>query len=56
MAFRKELVPFILPIPENVPMHDQWFGLVAEKKGKVVFLPKQLIKYRRHSENAVRTI
>lgn len=52
MAFRKELVPFILPIPENVPMHDQWFGLVAEKKGKVVFLPKQLIKYRRHSDNA----
>ena len=52
MAFRKELVPFILPIPENVPMHDQWIGLVAEKKGKVVFLPKQLVKYRRHEDNA----
>lgn len=51
MAFRKELVPFILPIPEGVPMHDQWIGLVAEKKGKVVFLPKQLIKYRRHGNN-----
>lgn len=51
MAFRKELVPSILPIPESVPMHDQWFGLVAEKKGKVVFLPKQLVKYRRHSNN-----
>lgn len=52
MAFRKELVPFIIPIPENVPMHDQWIGLVAEKKGKVIFLPKQLIKYRRHDDNA----
>lgn len=52
MAFRKELIPFILPIPNSVPMHDQWIGLVAEKKGKVVFLPKQLIKYRRHDDNA----
>lgn len=51
MAFRKELVPFIVPIPDNVPMHDQWIGLVAEKKGKVIFLPKQLIKYRRHNNN-----
>lgn len=52
MAFRKELVPFILPIPESVPMHDQWIGLVAEKIGKVSFLPKQLLKYRRHGNNA----
>lgn len=51
MAFRKELVPYILPIPETVPMHDQWIGLVAEKKGKVIFLPKQLVKYRRHGNN-----
>lgn len=52
MAFRKELIPFILPIPDSVPMHDQWIGLVAEKKGKVVFLPKQLLKYRRHGNNS----
>lgn len=52
MAFRKELVPYILPIPDSVPMHDQWIGLVAEKKGKVIFLPKQLVKYRRHGNNA----
>lgn len=52
MAFRKELLEYILPIPENVPMHDQWIGLVAEKKGRVVFLPKRLVKYRRHGNNA----
>lgn len=51
MAFRAELVPYCLPIPESVPMHDQWIGLVAERKGDVHFLNKQLIKYRRHSNN-----
>ncbi len=52
MAFRKELLQYVLPFPQKIPMHDQWIGLVAEKKGKVVFLPKQLLKYRRHGENA----
>lgn len=52
MAFRKELLQYILPFPKKIPMHDQWIGLAAEKKGKVVFLPKQLLKYRRHGENA----
>lgn len=52
MAFRKDLLEYILPIPENIPMHDQWIGLVAEKKGKVIFLPERLLKYRRHGNNA----
>lgn len=51
MAFRKEIKKWILPIPSNVPMHDQWIGLVNERKGKVVFLGKKLGLYRRHGDN-----
>lgn len=51
MAFRAELKPYILPIPENVPMHDQYIGLTAEQHGDVVFLDEPLILYRRHGDN-----
>jgi len=52
MAFKKELLCFALPIPKNVSMHDVWLGLLAELNGSVCFLPKKLILYRRHSNNA----
>ena len=48
IAFRQELKKYILPFPKNIPMHDQWIGLIAEVKGKVKFLKEPLIKYRRH--------
>jgi glycosyltransferase involved in cell wall biosynthesis len=52
MAFRKELLPYALPIPKLSPMHDMWIGLVAETRGKVTFIQKPLILYRRHNNNA----
>lgn len=52
MAFRSSLKAVILPFPENIPMHDQWIGLLAEKRGRVTFLDEPLISYRRHSDNA----
>lgn len=52
MAFKKSMFNYILPIPENVPMHDQWIGLLAENKGKVEFLDEELLLYRRHGDNA----
>jgi glycosyltransferase involved in cell wall biosynthesis len=48
MAFRRELVPVISPIPRDIAMHDQWIGMLAEKMGKVVFLDEPLLLYRRH--------
>lgn len=51
MAFRRELLDYALPIPSNVPMHDMWIGLVAEMKGRVVFLPEPCLLYRRHLHN-----
>lgn len=51
MSFKKELLNYLLPFPNHIPMHDQWIGLIAEKKGKVYFLNKKLINYRRHEDN-----
>jgi len=51
MAFKSKLKEKILPFPENIPMHDQWIGLIAEKYGKVKFLKEALIIYRRHEHN-----
>lgn len=51
MAFRSGLKKYILPFPENLPMHDQWIGLMAEKHGKVSFIDEPLILYRRHGDN-----
>ena len=52
MAFKRELLSYALPIPPKVAMHDIWLGMVAEKYGRVTFLPIPLLLYRRHSENA----
>ena len=51
MAFKSELKSAILPIPKDIPMHDQWIGLLGEKFGNVEFLNKPLILYRRHGAN-----
>ncbi|HPZ00219.1 MAG TPA: glycosyltransferase family 2 protein [Clostridiales bacterium] len=51
MAFKKELLPYLLPIPQNVPMHDQYIGLQAERYGTVCFLKEPLILYRVHGGN-----
>lgn len=50
MAFSAELKPYILPFPDNLPMHDQWIGLIGEKTGKVSLINKQYIYYRRHDD------
>lgn len=55
MAFRKELLPVILPIPNSITMHDMWIALLSEKKGKTKLIDSQLIHYRRHGSNASTT-
>ncbi len=52
MAFSSELKPYILPFPDNLPMHDQWIGLIGEKTGRVKFINKQYIYWRRHEGTA----
>jgi len=49
MALTKELLPYILPFPEGIPMHDQWIGLRGERVARVIFLREALILHRRHA-------
>ena len=51
MAFRRSIIRYALPIPEHVPMHDQWIGLISEAKGRSYKLEIILGLYRRHSMN-----
>lgn len=51
MAFDRKLLKKIMPIPQYVPMHDQWIGLMGEKYGKVRFIDTPLIYYRVHGDN-----
>lgn len=51
MAFKKEILPFVLPFPDKIPMHDQWIALIAEEYLNIEVIDIPLIKYRRHSEN-----
>ena len=52
MAFRRSLLEHVLPFPAGVPMHDWWIGLMASRKGRVLFLDEVLTLYRRHGANA----
>ncbi|RFM35850.1 glycosyltransferase family 2 protein [Chitinophaga silvisoli] len=51
MAFKRSLLPHILPFPDTIEIgHDLWIGLVGEMlNAKVFFYQQPLIMYRRHS-------
>lgn len=48
MAFSSVIKEYILPFPDEIPMHDQWIGLMSEKYGKVSLIEQPFIFYRRH--------
>lgn len=51
MAFHSKILKDILPFPKNIPMHDQWIGLLCETKYSIYFDDTCLISYRRHNNN-----
>ena len=52
IAFSRQLLPYILPFPDTIPMHDQWIGLQAERHGGAALLAAPLMDYCRHEDNA----
>jgi glycosyltransferase involved in cell wall biosynthesis len=51
MAMRRALLDSVLPIPRDVPMHDMWFGSLAVLQGRVDYIDRPLVQYRRHGGN-----
>ena len=52
MAFRKEVLDYILPFPCKFPVyHDGWIASMVELMGNVEFLDVPCILYRRHDSN-----
>lgn len=55
MAFRSEVLKYVMPFPVNLPMHDWWIGLSVEMLGRVAFIDEKLVFYRRHGKNVSST-
>lgn len=51
LAFKKELLAYVLPYPNNIESSEQWLGCIASKMGKVKFLKNTYHLYRRHGNN-----
>lgn len=49
MAIRRGLLDIALPFPDDIPMHDQWLGLLAARHGRVAYIDRPLMLYRRHA-------
>ena len=52
MAFKKEMLKFVLPLPTYNRSHDWWTGCICMKYGKMALVNEQLILHRMHSSNA----
>lgn len=51
-AFRRELFTYAVPFPECA-VHDEWLGLIAFAKGKILPINLKLAKYRQSHNNAI---
>ncbi len=52
MAFRREYIPRIAPIPD-IWVHDGWAALIIAALAKVAAIDKPLIMYRQHQRNQI---
>lgn len=55
MMFRRRLLEFALPIPQNCMVHDWWLAVVAtsSKGGGICLVRESLTAYRQHDANVL---
>ena len=51
MAVRRRVIDVALPIPASAPMHDMWIGAIGSLLGRVGYVDRPLLRYRRHGGN-----
>ncbi|MCR5272290.1 MAG: glycosyltransferase [Lachnospiraceae bacterium] len=52
MAITSEVAKKIIPIPDNIEMHDWWIGVLCDiHYGDTYFIENKLLLYRRHEKN-----
>ncbi len=56
LAFRRDLMPLILPIPAYVESHDLWVAMAANVMGSTLNLDEPSLLKRRHDGNATGTV
>lgn len=52
IMFDRFLLNDFIPIPEDVPYHDYWFGIIATMYKKIFFIDEITVLYRQHNSNA----
>ena len=53
VAFKAALLHTVLPIPQDVPVHDQWITLCATAENGYAPIADKVIYYRIHESNAI---
>ena len=56
MAFKRELIPLIAPIPCYVESHDLWIALAANQIGSNLHIDDKTLRKRRHDSNTTSTV
>lgn len=55
MAFKANLLKYVLPFPNHIEMHDMWIYFISSIYGKTHYIQTPTIHYRRHGENLSNT-
>lgn len=55
MAFKSNILKYVLPFPKGIEMHDMWIFFISSFFVKTKYYNKPLIYYRRHGANVSNT-
>lgn len=52
LAFKRIVLDYALPFPQQIAQHDIWLGLCADAfKMRIEFIPDRLMNYKRYGDN-----
>lgn len=51
MAFKRQVLNWVLPFPNDLIAHDFWIGVITLSMGSALFIDEPLHLYRQHTSN-----